>query len=70
MKTSACRDETFKNYFSCLLVVYIGGLWKVVGRVLLCVMHIDVHRVCCVVGDCNVVATEHRRYSLSCMQKL
>ena len=24
----------------------------------------------CVVGGCNVVATEHGRYSLSCMQKL
>ena len=28
------------------------------------------HGVCCVVGGCNVVATEHGRYSLSCMQKL
>ena len=36
------------------------------GRVLLCV----VHGVCCVVGGCNVVATEHGRYSLSCMEKL
>lgn len=25
-------------------------------------------RVCNVVGCCNVVATEHGRYSLSCMQ--
>ena len=25
---------------------------------------------CCVVGSCNVVATEHGRYGLSCMQKL
>ena len=48
----------------------IGGLWKVVGRVLLCVVHVDVHGVCCVVGGCTVVATEHGRYSLSCMQKL
>ena len=28
------------------------------------------HGVCCVVGGCNVVATEHGRYSVSCMQKL
>ena len=40
------------------------------GRVLLCVMHFDVHGVCCVVGGCNVGVTEHSRYSLSCMQKL
>ena len=26
--------------------------------------------MCCVVGGCNVVATEHGRYSLSCMQKV
>ena len=38
------------------------------GRVLLCVVHIDVHRV--VVSGFNVVATEHGRYSLSCMHKL
>ena len=35
-----------------------------------CVVHVDLHRVCYVVGGCNVVATEHGRYSLSCMQKL
>ena len=35
-----------------------------------CVVHVDVHGVCCVVGGCNVVATEHGRYSLSCMEKL
>ena len=29
-----------------------------------------VHGVCCVVGGCNVVATENGRYSLSCMQEL
>ena len=40
------------------------------GRVLLCVVYVDVHGVCCVVGGCNVVAAEHRRCSLSCMQKL
>ena len=40
------------------------------GRVLLCVVHVDVHGVCCVVGGCNVVDTKHGRYSLSCMQKL
>ena len=40
------------------------------GRVLLCFVHVDVHGVCCVVGGCNAVATEHGRYSLSCMQKL
>ena len=34
------------------------------GRVLLCVVHVDVHGVCCVVGGCNVVATKHGRYSL------
>ena len=51
-------------------VCYIGGLWKVVGRVLLCIVHIVVHGVCCVAGGCNVVATEHGRYSLSCVQKL
>ena len=27
-----------------------------------CVVHVDVHGVCCVVGGCNVVATEHGRY--------
>ena len=54
----------FANYVLCLLVVCIAGLWKVVGRVLLCVVHIDVHGVCCVVGGCNVVATKHGRYSL------
>ena len=32
------------------------------GRVLLCVVHVDVHGVCYVVGDCNVIATEHGRY--------
>ena len=37
------------------------------GRVLLCVVHVDVHGVCCVVGGCNVVATKHGRYSPSCM---
>ena len=40
----------------------IGGLKKVVGRVLLCVVYVDVHGVCCVVGGCNVVATKHGRY--------
>ena len=35
-----------------------------------CVVRVDVHGVCCVVGSCNVVATEHGRYSLSCMEKL
>ena len=29
------------------------------GRVLLCVVYVDVHGVCCVVGGCNVVATKH-----------
>ena len=28
------------------------------------VVYVDVHGVCCVVGGCNVVATEHGRYSL------
>ena len=37
----------------CLLVVCIGGLWKVVGRVLLCAIHVDVHGVCGVVGGCD-----------------
>ena len=60
----------FANYFLCLLVMCMGGLWKVVGRVLLYVVHVDVHGVCCVVGGCNVVATDHCRYCLSCMQKL
>ena len=41
----------------CYIVVYIGGLRKAVGRVLLCVVHVDVHGVCCVVGGCNVVTT-------------
>ena len=27
-----------------------------------CVVHVDVHGVCCVVGGYNVVATEHGRY--------
>ena len=35
-----------------------------------CVVHVDVHGECFVVGGCNVVAIEHGRYSLSCMQKL
>ena len=35
-----------------------------------CVVHVAVHGVCCVVGGCNVVATEYGRYSLSCMEKL
>ena len=81
-KTSRTRWECHHNTFTpslhlvpfCqlffVLVVCIGGLWKVVGRVLLCVVHVDVHGLCCVVGGCNVVATEHRRYSLSSMQKL
>ena len=32
--------------------------------ILLCVVHVDVHGVCCVVGGCNVVATKHGRYRL------
>ena len=56
--------------FLCLLVVCTGGLWKVVGRVLLCVVNIDVDGVYCVLGGCIVVATEHGRYNLSFMQKL
>ena len=39
------------------------------GRVLLCVVHVDVHGVSYAVGGCNVVVTEYGRYSLSCMQK-
>ena len=35
-----------------------------------CVVHVDVHGVCCVVGGWNVVATEHGRYNLSCMERL
>ena len=35
-----------------------------------CVVHVDVHGECYVMGGCNVVATEHGRHSLSCMQKL
>ena len=38
-----------------------------------CVVHVDVHGECVmfvVVGGCNIVATEHGRHSLSCMQKL
>ena len=35
-----------------------------------CVVHVDVHEECYVVGGCNVVPTEHGRCSLSCMQKL
>ena len=49
--------------------MYITGLWKVVGRVLLCVVHVDVHGVY-VVGGCTVVAIEHGKYILSCMQIL
>ena len=33
-------------------------------------MHVDVHGEYYVVDGCNVVTTEHGRYSLSCMQKL
>ena len=35
-----------------------------------CAVDVDVHGKCYVVGGCNVVATEHSRYSLSCMQRL
>ena len=35
-----------------------------------CVVHVCAWRVCYVVGGCNVVANEHGRYSLSCVQKL
>ena len=39
--------------------------------VTVCVVHVDVHGVCCVVGGCNAVATSMAGiYSLSCMQKL
>ena len=41
----------FANYVLCLLFVWIGGLWKAVGWVVLrgCVVHVDVHRkvLCC-----------------------
>ena len=59
----------FANYALCLLVVCIRG-WKAVGRVVLGVwcMLICAWKVC--YGGCNVVAVEHGRYSLSCMQKL
>ena len=34
-----------------------------------CVVHVDVHGawVMHVVGGCNLIATEHAKYSLSCM---
>ena len=37
-----------------------------------CLVHVDVHGGCAtyVVGGCNVVAAEHGRHSVSCMQKL
>ena len=37
-----------------------------------CVVHVDVHGECAMlhVSGCNVVDTEHGRYTLSCMQKL
>ena len=37
-----------------------------------CVVHVGVHGVCCIVGGCNVFATEHGRHTrhgLSYMQK-
>ena len=43
------------------------------GRVVHCVlcMHVDVHGECVLLlVNCNVVATEHGRYGLSCIQKL
>ena len=57
----------FDNCVLCLLVGCIGELWKAVGKELLGVyiVHVDVHRVCYVVGGCYVVATEHGRYSLA-----
>ena len=44
-----------------MLVVCIGGLWKAGGGVGSpgCVVHVHVWRLCYVVDNCNVVATEH-----------
>ena len=47
----------------------IKELWKIVYRVgsAGCVVHVGVHGEC--MGDCNVIAAEHGKYCLSCMQK-
>ena len=84
-KTSQTRREQHHNTFTsslhlvpfcqlyalCLLVVCRAGLWKEVGRVLLGVYHmLKCMENVYVVGGSSVVAIEHGRYSLSCMQKL
>ena len=56
-------------FVNCVHRRVVEGSWEgIVG----CVVHACwcAWRVCYVVGGCNVVATEHGRYSLSCMQKL
>ena len=83
-KTSQTRRERHHNTFTpslhlvpfCqLCFVFVSCVHRRVEKgsgegIAVCCVHVDVHGVCCVVGGCNVVATEHGRYSLSCMQKL
>ena len=48
-----------------------SGVSNAVGHVMLCgcVVHVDVHGEVIVAG-CYLIATEHSRRGLSCMQKL
>ena len=84
-KTSQTRWEWHHNTFTpslhlvpfcqvCLaFVVCTGGLWKAVEWVVLvCSACWCAWRVCCIVGGCNLFATEygrHARHGLSYMQK-
>ena len=66
--TSCAILPTMFCVFSCVYRMVVEGSGEGIA---VCVVHVDVHGVCCVVGGCNVVATEHGRYSLSfCSQKL
>ena len=52
----------------CYLCIYVAGLWKAVGWVVLvCSACWCAWRVSYVVGGCKLIATEHGRCCLSCM---
>ena len=73
MGTTPQHIHTIPTY--CALFVFVSCVHNRIVEgsgegIAVCVVYVDVHGVCCVVGGCNVVATEHGRYSLSCMQKL